>query len=73
MTHVYSFALITSFLLASTISHILKKTKWFGIFLFLLSLIILIRRQMFPGASSHSIRGRQQAAAKRYITEAVRP
>ena len=43
MTHVYSFALITSFLLTIyNLTHT-KKTKWFGISLFLLALIILIR------------------------------
>ncbi len=43
MTHVYSFALITSFLLAVyNLTHT-DKTKWFGISMFLLALIILIR------------------------------
>jgi hypothetical protein len=43
MTHVYSFALITSFLLcAYNLTHSLK-TKWFGLSMFLLALIILIR------------------------------
>lgn len=43
MTHVYSFALITSFLLAVyNLTHS-EKTRWFGLSLFLLSLIILIR------------------------------
>jgi hypothetical protein len=43
MTHVYSFALVTSFLLAVyNLTHT-GKTKWFGISLFILSLIILIR------------------------------
>jgi len=43
MTHVYSFALITSFLLTVyNLTHT-GKTKWFGISMFLLALIILIR------------------------------
>ncbi|MEI7489863.1 MAG: hypothetical protein WCK92_00550 [Bacteroidota bacterium] len=43
MTHVYSFALITSFLLTTyNLTHT-AKTKWFGISMFLLALIILIR------------------------------
>ncbi|MCX6240829.1 MAG: hypothetical protein NTX43_03340 [Bacteroidetes bacterium] len=43
MTHVYSFALITSFLLAIyNLTHTVK-TKWFGISIFILALIILIR------------------------------
>lgn len=43
MTHVYSFALITSFLLSVyNLTHT-EKTKWFGISMFLLALIILIR------------------------------
>ncbi|MCX6281710.1 MAG: hypothetical protein NTU51_07095 [Bacteroidetes bacterium] len=43
MTHVYSFALITSFLLTTyNLTHT-QKTKWFGISAFLLALIILIR------------------------------
>jgi len=43
MTHVYSFALITSFLLTTyNLTHT-EKTKWVVISLFLLALIILIR------------------------------
>jgi len=43
MTHVYSFALITSFLLSVYNFTHTEKTKWFGISMFVLALIILIR------------------------------